>query len=81
MSLSEQLKERRYQEIWDQYCGFLDLSMEEYMNIQRRLMEEQIQLWSNCELGRSILKGKKIGCRSKLLCSIRIVTRKIYFPM
>ena len=59
MSLSEQLKERRYQEIWDQYCGFLDLSMEEYMNIQRRLMEEQIQLWSNCELGRSILKGKK----------------------
>lgn len=59
MSLSEQLKERRYQEIWDQYCGFLDLSMEEYMKIQRRLMEEQIQLWSNCELGRSILKGKK----------------------
>lgn len=43
MSLSEQLKERRYQEIWDQYCGFLDLSMEEYMKIQRRLMEEQIQ--------------------------------------
>ena len=28
MSLSEQLKERRYQEIWDQYCGFLDLSMD-----------------------------------------------------
>lgn len=44
MSLSEQLKERRYQEIWDQYCGFLDLSMEEYMNIQRRLMEEQIAM-------------------------------------
>lgn len=59
MSLSEKLKERRYQEIWDQYCGFLDLSMEDYMKIQRRLMEEQIQVWSNCELGRSILKGKQ----------------------
>ena len=54
MSLSEKLKERRYKEIWDQYCGFLDLSMEDYMKIQRRLMEEQIQVWSNCELGRSI---------------------------
>ena len=59
MSLSEMLKERKYQEIWDQYCSFLDLSIEDYMKIQRRLMEEQIQLWSNCELGRSILKGKQ----------------------
>ena len=59
MSLSEMLKERKYQEIWDQYCSFLDLSIEVYMKIQRRLMEEQMQLWSNCELGRSILKGKQ----------------------
>ena len=58
MSLSEKLKERRYQEIWDQYCGFLDLSIEDYMKIQYRLMEEQMRLWSGCELGRSILKGK-----------------------
>ena len=34
-----------------QYCGFLDLSMDGYMKIQQRLMEEQIQLWSNCGLG------------------------------
>ena len=59
MSLSEKLKERRYQEIWNQYCGFLDLSVEDYMKIQRRLMEEQMQMWSDCELGRSILKGKQ----------------------
>ena len=42
MSLSEQLQKQQYQEIWNQYCGFLDLNMEEYMNIQKRLMEEQI---------------------------------------
>ena len=47
MSLSEQLQKQQYQEIWNQYCGFLDLNMEEYMNIQKRLMEEQISLWSN----------------------------------
>ena len=50
MSLSERLQKREYQEIWNQYCGFLDLNIEEYMKIQNRLMEEQIQLFSSCEL-------------------------------
>ena len=57
MSLSEQLQKQQYQEIWNQYCGFLDLNMEEYMNIQKRLMEEQISLWSNSTIGKTILKG------------------------
>ena len=59
MSLKEKLKKHQYNEIWQQYCGFLYLSMEGYMKIQRRLMEEQIQLWSDCELGKSILKGRR----------------------
>lgn len=59
MSLQDKLDRQEYAEVWSQYCGFLDLSMEEYMAIQRRLMEEQIQLWSGCMLGQSILKGKK----------------------
>ena len=44
MNLSEKLQEQQYEEIWSQYCGFLDLNVEEFMAIQRRLMEEQIQL-------------------------------------
>ena len=59
MNLEEKLKERQYEEIWHEYCGFLELNIEEYMLIQKRLMEEQIQLWSSCALGRSILKGKR----------------------
>lgn len=61
MSLSEQLQKQQYREIWNQYCGFLDLNMEEYMNIQKRLMEEQISLWSNSTIGKTILKGKTPG--------------------
>lgn len=61
MSLSEQLQKQQYQEIWNQYCGFLDLNMEEYMNIQKRLMEEQISLWSSSTIGKTILKGKTPG--------------------
>ena len=58
MNLKEKLKKHQYKEIWQQYCGFLDLSMDGYMKIQKRLMEEQIQLWSHSGLGQSILKGK-----------------------
>ena len=59
MNLEEKLKKQQYKEIWQaKYCGFLDLSMDGYMKIQRRLMEEQVKLWSNCGLGQSILKGK-----------------------
>lgn len=59
MSLSERLQKQEYEGIWNQYCGFLDLNMNDYMNIQRRLMEEQISLWSNSEIGKSVLKGKR----------------------
>lgn len=58
MNLKEKLQEEKYAEIWSEYCGFLDLDLEQYMQIQRRLMEEQIQLWSSSSLGQSILKGK-----------------------
>lgn len=58
MNLKEKLKKHEYEEIWQQYCGFLDLTMDGYMKIQKRLMEEQIQMWSNSGLGQSILKGK-----------------------
>ena len=46
------------EEIWQEYCGFLDLTMDEYMLIQTRLMDEQIHLWSNSALGRKLLNGK-----------------------
>ena len=58
MNLEEKLKEHQYSTIWNEYCGFLDLDITEYMVIQKRLMEEQIQLWSNSQLGKSILNGK-----------------------
>ena len=57
MNLKEKLEKQQYEEIWQQYCGFLDLTIDGYMKIQRRLMEEQMQLWSNSTLGQSILKG------------------------
>lgn len=55
----ERLKRQEYEAIWDEYCGFLELDIRQYMTIQYRLMEEQMKLWCSSEIGKSILKGKR----------------------
>ena len=51
--------QRKHEEIWKRYCGFLDLKIDDYMNIQKRLLQEQIELLNRCELGNHIMKGAK----------------------
>ena len=58
MSFREKLKNSDRRSLWDEYCGFLDLSLEEYMQIQNRLMTEQMELWSRSALGQKILDGR-----------------------
>ncbi len=61
MRFEEKLKKLQPAAIWQEYCGFLDLDIEGYMQMQNRLMLEQISLWSNSGLGQSLLDGKKPG--------------------
>ena len=58
MKFQEKLHQYTKKEIWEEYCGFLNLTTDEFMNIQERLLMEQIELWSSSSLGQSILKGK-----------------------
>lgn len=58
MRFQEKLHQYSKEEIWEEYCGFLTLSSEEFMNIQSRLLLEQIESWSSSGIGQSILKGK-----------------------
>jgi hypothetical protein len=53
----ELLRQGRRDEMWQMCCGFLDLSLEQFMAIQKRLLLEQIELLKNCELGRKIMRG------------------------
>ncbi len=52
-------KDKQQDSMWSEYCGFLSLSTSEYMDIQRRLLAEQLSLYCDCELGRRILGGKR----------------------
>ncbi len=56
MRFQEKLRTASKDQIWQEYCGFLDMSMEEYMAVQRRLVMEQISMWSRSELGKRICR-------------------------
>ena len=59
MKFAEQLKKRQYADLWQQYCGFLDMDLSSYMNIQHRLMLEQMDMWCPSPHGRHILRGAR----------------------
>jgi len=53
----ELFKQGKLEELWEKSCGFIDLSLHDVMNIQQRLLTEQIELLKRCELGRHIMRG------------------------
>ena len=54
---AELLREGKTEELWQRCCGFIDLSMDEFMAIQKRLLLEQLGRLKKCELGRYIVNG------------------------
>ena len=59
-TLRDMLRDEDYERIWKAYLGFLDLTMDEFMDIQNRLLMEQINLLNQCELGKRIFRNKTI---------------------
>jgi len=53
----ELLRQGQKEELWQMCCGFIDLSLEQIMAIQKKLLLEQIELLKNCELGRKVMRG------------------------
>lgn len=74
------LREGRHSELWRKYCGFLDLSIEEFMLIQRRLLLEQLELLEGCELGRRLLAGEKPTTVEEFRRSVPLTTYNDYLP-
>ena len=55
MRFEDKIKLYSKERIWDEYCGFLEMSISDYMFVQRRLMEEQMHKWCESGLGKSIV--------------------------
>lgn len=52
---SQLLREGRTKELWDKHCGHIHLSLDEYMEIQNRLLMENISLLSTSTIGKHFL--------------------------
>lgn len=53
-STSILVRNREYERVWQRHCGFLDLTLTEFMEIQERLMEEQLALATQSNLWISV---------------------------
>jgi hypothetical protein len=51
---SDLLRNGEYERAWDRHCGFLDLSLSEFMQIQWRLLQEQFDIASKSKLWQSM---------------------------
>ena len=77
---TELLRQGRKDEIWRKYCGFIDLSLEEFMRIQERLLLEQLQQMSQCELGRKLLDGRVVSSVDEFRETVPLTTYGDYLP-
>lgn len=76
----ELLRKGRMDEIWKRHCGFIDLSIEAFMDIQERLLLEQINLLSNSEIGQEILGPRVPATVEEFRDVIPLTTYEDYYP-
>jgi hypothetical protein len=53
------LRQGRTEELWNMACGYLRLSLDEFMAVQHRLMTEQLRLLNECDIGRRLFKDTR----------------------
>jgi hypothetical protein len=76
----ELLREDRTEELWQKYCGFIDLNIEQFMTIQHQLLMEQLELLKRCELGKKLLRGARPRSVEEFCQQVPITTYPDYAP-
>jgi len=74
------LRESRKEELWQMCCGFIHLSLEQFMTIQERLLLEQIELLKNCELGERVMHGAMPETIEEFREQVPLTTYDDYLP-
>ncbi len=79
-TIKELLRTGRKEELWQMCCGFLDLNIEQFMSIQRRLLLEQIELLNQSNLGKKIMGGLIPQDVNEYRKRVPLTTYKDYCP-
>lgn len=80
ISTLELLRQGRKEEIWSHHWGFLDLSVSEFMEIQNRLLLEQIDLIYDSKIGQAIMGKRKPQSVNEFRDLVPLTTYKDYAP-
>jgi hypothetical protein len=76
----ELLKQRRNEELWQMCCGYLNLSLEQVMSMQKRLLLEQIRLLSRSALGKKLMPGPRPETVEEFRQRVPLTTYADYCP-
>jgi len=76
----ELLRQGRKEELWQMCCGFIALSLEEFMAIQKRLLLEEIELLKNSELGKRVMRGAMPETVEEFREQVPLTTYSDYLP-
>jgi len=74
------LREGRKEELWQMCCGFINLNLEQFMAIQKRLLLEEIELLKNCEMGRKVMRGAMPETVEEFRERVPLTTYSDYLP-
>jgi hypothetical protein len=74
------LRDGRKEELWQMCCGFIYLSLEQFMAIQKRLLLEEIELLKNSELGRRVMRGAMPETVEQFREQVPLTTYSDYLP-
>ena len=67
-------------ELWQRYCGFLDLSIDEFMEIQKELLMDQIDQIADSTLGKKIMGNRKPKSVEEFRRTVPLTTYDDYEP-
>lgn len=78
--VEELLKSGRNDDLWQLSCGFIDLTIDQFMTTQNNLLLEQIELLSKCELGRRLFRGARPTTVEEFRQQVPLTTYVDYCP-
>ena len=67
-------------ELWQRYCGFLDLSVDEFMDIQKELLMDEIERVADSVLGKKIMGNRTPGSVEEFRKIVPLTTYEDYEP-
>jgi hypothetical protein len=69
-----------YDRVWKKYCGFLNLSLPQFMSIQESLLLQQLEKVARCPLGKKLIGNKTPASIEEFRHLVSLTTYGDYLP-